>query len=595
MKRKMVLLISFVMLITLMLSACSGGGETSEGIKSDSKYSIMDIPKGSLIVVKEDKTGLYGGIDAAVKLAAPCEYKFLEYIGTGSYGDRYIAVKDGKYGFIDGTGKEVIPFEYDSIQPPSTMEITIPFELTDDLAVVRKNGKEGYCSLKDGEVVIEPQFASANSFDGGEIASVHIDGDHTGYINREGDQVISDKYSEVGVFYDGVATARDENGKTGVIDSEGKTLIPFKYDEIYEYYDNGYAVALEQVSEENYRYIAIDHTGNEILSSDHQIDMFWNLFGEYVTDEYYILYDLKGSKLTDEKFSEVTAMFEGTGIFIYDMDGKAGLLDGDGNILLPCQYSGIDDIFHDDKTGKQLWEVRYGEDGYCKLINEKGEEIPTGKYKEIGQFSDTGLAPVLHEGKVGYIDLTGKEVVPCEYYPATWGSGEPEEGFVLQFSNLYAVRKDGEDHYAIMDENGKVVTDYKYSFVGETTPESESAQEGMSVSGVLVVKDDGEKYGVVGLDGREISPCGSFYAVAESFDNRLILVKRSKDELWCLMDQNGKIVTEPVFDRLFEYALPPEADTSRNKEHHELTESDKDSLLKQVAQTAMPKMYGCYP
>ena len=212
MKRKLILLVSLVMIITLMLSACSGGGESSEGTGSGPKYSILDIPHGSLIAVKEDKTGLYGGIDAAGKLAAPCEYKFLEYIGTGSYGDRYIAVKDGKYGVIDGEGKEVVPFRYDHINFPSTMETTVPFELTDDLAVIGEDGKDGYCSLKDGAVMIEPQFASADCFEGGEIASVFFEGDHNVFINREGDPVITDKYSEVGVFYNGVATARDENG-----------------------------------------------------------------------------------------------------------------------------------------------------------------------------------------------------------------------------------------------------------------------------------------------------------------------------------------------------------------------------------------------
>ena len=102
-----------------------------------------------------------------------------------------------------------------------------------------------------------------------------------------------------------------------------------------------------------------------------------------------------------------------------------------------------------------------------------------------------------------------------------------------------------------MDANGKVVTDYKYTFVGETTPGSDSAAGGMYTFNVLVVKDDGDKYGVVDLEGREIAPCGSFAAVGEEFDNGLILVQESEGGKWSLMDPGGKIVSDLVFDRTF--------------------------------------------
>ena len=549
MRRKIVVLTCLVMTLTLILMACSGGGGTPE--KTESNYSILEYPYGSLIVVRDDKTNLCGGFDTSGNLAVPCEYNTLEYIGTGSYGDRYIAMKDGKYGFIDDTGREVIPCEYDSINYPATIETTIPYELTDDLVVIEKDGKVGYCSLKDGAVVIEPKFTSADCFNGEELAAVFSDGGFIGYINRTGDMVIPNKFSEVGDFVDGLATVRDENGKTGVIDAEGKTVIPFKYDDFFSYYENGYAVAMEGEDGDNYRYIVVDSTGKEILSSNNQIYINGSLFGEYVNEEHYILYDRKGSKLTDEKYSEIIVMCEGANILIRDMDEKEGLFDCDGNLLIPCKYSRLENIFHDTKTGKQLWEARYDEAGYCKLIDEKGEEISTGDYSEIGRFSETGLAPVLHDGKVGFIDLTGKEVVPCDYYPATWSGDEPEEGFLLDSYNLAAVRKEGEDHYAIMDANGKVVTDYKYSLVSDTTVESETGLDYGSTVDILVVRDDGNKYGVVSLEGKELAPCGSFYAVGKKFYNELIPVKKDEGKLWSLMNMDGEIVTDPVFDCIY--------------------------------------------
>ncbi|MBQ6392330.1 MAG: WG repeat-containing protein [Eubacterium sp.] len=550
MKRKMTLLVSLVMIFTLMLSGCSGGGESPE--KLESTYSIIDFPQGSLIVVKDDETNLCGGVDGSGNLAVPCEYNSLEYIGSGSFGDRYSATKKDKYGTIDGDGNVIIPCEYDSIQYPAINMTETSSELTDDLVVIEKDGKAGYCSLKDGAVVIEPTFTFANCFQGEELASVVSEDGQTEYISRTGDKVNLGNYSEAGDFNDGVAMVRDEKGKLGVIDTQGKPLIPCRYDDFLEYYDGGHAVFMEGNDEDGYRNIAVDSVGNEILSSNNPISMCGNLFGEYVDDSYHILYDRKGDKVTDKKYSEITVMAEGTALIVYDMNEKAGLLDQNGNELLPCQYSRIEEIFYDAETGKQLWEVRFAEDGYCKLINEKGEEIPTGDYSEIGRFSETGLAPVLHEGKVGFIDMSGKEVVPCEYYPATWYGQEPEEGFMLDSYNLSAVRKEGEDHYAIMDANGKVVTDYKYSYVRETTEESEEYLDVQSAFRIMVVRDDGNKFGVVSLDGKEISPCGSFYAVGKAFSNGLIPVKESEDSLWSLMNMDGKIVSKPVFDRTFD-------------------------------------------
>ena len=103
MRKKTVVLICIVMMLILMLSACSGGGESTE--KEESTYSIIDYPQGSLIVVKDDKTNLCGGVDGSGELVVPCQFNSLEYIGSGSFGDRYLAMKDGKYGSIDEIGR----------------------------------------------------------------------------------------------------------------------------------------------------------------------------------------------------------------------------------------------------------------------------------------------------------------------------------------------------------------------------------------------------------------------------------------------------------------------------------------------------------
>jgi hypothetical protein len=46
------------------------------------------------------------------------------------------------------------------------------------------------------------------------------------------------------------------------------------------------------------------------------------------------------------------------------------------------------------------------------------------QYEEVGHLS-FGLAPVRKQGKWGYIDETGKEVVPCKYDEVKDSDGTP--------------------------------------------------------------------------------------------------------------------------------------------------------------------------
>ena len=82
-----------------------------------------------------------GFIDKTGKEIIPCQYQWCNYNG-GLIG----AQKNGKWGFIDNTGKEVIPFEYDSA-----------FAGTEDLLSVAKNGKYGLID-KSNQVIVPLEY-----------------------------------------------------------------------------------------------------------------------------------------------------------------------------------------------------------------------------------------------------------------------------------------------------------------------------------------------------------------------------------------------------------------------------------------------------
>lgn len=115
--------------------------------------------------------------------------------------------KNGKWGFKNLLGKEVIPAVYDEI-----------FLFHEGLACYETRGEFGYID-QNNKVVIEPKYECAMSFSEG-LASVTLDG-KCGYINKSGEVVIDYAYDAATAFSGGFARVKLD-GKWGVIDIKGE-------------------------------------------------------------------------------------------------------------------------------------------------------------------------------------------------------------------------------------------------------------------------------------------------------------------------------------------------------------------------------------
>ena len=100
--------------------------------------------------------------------------------------DAIFAVKKGgKWGYIDGYGKVIIPLEYEEVG-----------NFSEGLAAVRKDGKWGYINLKN-EVVIPFEFTNrgVSSFKNG-VAKYYTDSG-IGLINLKGEIIAEPKYDSI--------------------------------------------------------------------------------------------------------------------------------------------------------------------------------------------------------------------------------------------------------------------------------------------------------------------------------------------------------------------------------------------------------------
>jgi len=184
-----------------------------------------------------------------------------------------------------------------------------------------------------------------------------------------------------------------------------------------------------------------------------------------------------------------------------------------------------------------------------------------------GHFSE-GLAAVAHEGKRGYIDRTGKLVIPAVWDEVT-GVAKPSKEFregraivsqhsqwgfidrtgklvvdalwdeVDDFDNgLCSVRRDGK--FGVIDRNGKVI-------IPPVWDEPVRIREGLAA-----VKKGG-KWGFIDRTGQLVIP--AVWDESWGFVNGLAIVK--KDGKWGFVDRTGKVVIPAVWDdaKLFWVAL----------------------------------------
>jgi hypothetical protein len=312
--------------------------------------------------------------------------------------------KDKKYGFIDTSGREVVPCKYDDAR--DFREGMAYVKLQSDKTITFNTGwtePEGcLCGYidKTGREVIPCQYRQGWDFSDG-LAKVSLgiwDPDMPEpdvpfylpsdikwfFIDKTGAVVLEDA-EDIDCFFDGLSRI-SRNGKTGFVDRNGHEVIPCKYDGAHQFCE-GMTIVRE------------DH----LLPEDEQTEDM-----DFYSTEGFI--DKVGREVVPcGKYDDLEEYHEG--LARVSRDGKAGFVDKNGYEVIPCEY----DWAHDFQEGLALAK-KDGEECYI----DKDRRVVL-KLAELGvlsawDFSD-GLAAVICEpgGKRGYINKAGQLVIPCKY------------------------------------------------------------------------------------------------------------------------------------------------------------------------------------
>ena len=309
--------------------------------------------------------------------------------------------QDGKWGYIDGTGRIVIKPQFAWAE-----------EFSEGLAAFEnEEGKHGYID-DTGKIVIEPKFDSWTEFSEG-LAAVSVDFEW-GYIDKTGKWAIPPQFAGGRPFSDGLALVGIPlNGKVSFppgpvkhvfINKHGGVVIEPKDDILNGTFSEGVGT-VQFITKRGVNAVLIDKTGNVIVSvQDIETKGFSEGLAPAKRNGKWGYIDTKGSFVIEPQFEEAHSFSEGLAAVL--IGEKWGFINRQGKILIkpgfdygPTGFSeglAVASINKDcgllDKTGKVLVKVR------CN----NGEEFRGGLAAiQIGE----GAAE-----KRGYINKQGKFV-----------------------------------------------------------------------------------------------------------------------------------------------------------------------------------------
>ena len=293
--------------------------------------------------------------------------------------------KDGKFGYITKEGSFAIAPKFSAAK-----------NFSDGLAAAEEKGKWGFIDTK-GEWVIAPTFDNAKYFDSG-ICIVQIKTDWK-YINKKGEiQTEAPSTDKLFDFENGIAFFRQVN-KVGLINNKFEVVLNPTYDVIRSFEGN-YARCAK-----NGKWGIIDTTGKEVVES------IYDEIGTFARNTTWAKKGKVYGIIHDGKFIEIPDADElfnfGPQDFVpAKKDGKIGFVDFEGKWIIRPRFEKVK-AFSKDLAPATI----NGKWGY---INTIGAFVIAPSYSDAEVFSEEGLAPVKTDSW-GFIDQTGKMVIAERY------------------------------------------------------------------------------------------------------------------------------------------------------------------------------------
>lgn len=210
-------------------------------------------------------------------------------------------------------------------------------------------------------------------------------------------------------------------------------------------------------------------------------------------------------------------------------NSKVGFIDFKGNQIIPNKF----DAAHCFVFGYAPVAVgsKWG------IIDRKGEFIVEPAYDYAGGFGPEGLAGLLKDNRIGFVDTTGSLVIPFKYYWARPWSTTPDYPFFIG-NRISVIEADNQDEIhngksGCLNTKGELVIPAVFDFISYFE------------NGVATAKKDG-RLALIDTIGNIVQ---QFPEIVQSmyFSGNYAIVHRSDGHAG-LMEKTGEILLEPKYN-----------------------------------------------
>lgn len=391
------------------------------------------------------------------------------------------------------------------------------------------------------------------------------------------------KYKDVHLISNGLIVVgsdtpiKDETGRSfypqGCIDMDGNVIVPVKYDGIRDTGDGTFIVTMN--TNQGLRFGLLDNKGNVVAPIEYELILTTtpsqNTYGKVYTMDF----------------------------FTVKKNGLTGVMAKNGNIVIPIQYEKIwrfyikdayrvyeqdelPDVFLAQKSGKLKvfnlspekmkkkpstpYDVTLtGDYGKQSLMDYEGRII-AGPFQNV-RFRGTtlfqeGLAAVVKNNKIGFIDMQGNVKIPFKFYYSEYWFNYTAV-FTCNFSEGLAPMINSDVKWGYIDKSGNLAIPFVYD---EATPFHKGS--------ALVAK--GNLLGMIDKNNNVILPfefengvfTGNVYAMCQN-------------NKWGIYSSQGKCITPCQYDQFITFV----------EGYATVVKDRKQGLIDEMGQVVIPCEY----
>lgn len=198
-------------------------------------------------------------------------------------------------------------------------------------------------------------------------------------------------------------------------------------------------------------------------------------------------------------------------------DGNYGYINNKGSLVIDYKYNEAESF---SRNGLAL--VKENENSKYGYINDKGEYSIQAVYDEAQSFTAEGYAGAMLNGTVGVIDKDGKFLFETTNYNFAWAMENTNLVKVGQGVAYWKIK--GTNHgfggsFGITDLKGNIISEVKYLSIDDY------------INNYAIVKDKNNKYGLIDNNGQEVIEC-KYDTLKYNEDEKLYAVTAGEEKYY---------------------------------------------------------------